>query len=102
MPTPPKTPRCIFTAKIKPAARANRIAGTHADMLVIHVTAAPERGKANKAVIKTVAKAFGVKAAQVTIQTGQTAALKRIAVDGVSPEQYHDLFARHKKSSSGL
>lgn len=81
--------RCTFLAKVKPAARDNGIRGIHAGMLVVHVTAAPERGKANKAVVQTLAKAFGVPKSAVTIRAGETANVKRIAVDGLSPSEYH-------------
>jgi hypothetical protein len=47
------------------------------------VAAPPEKGKANKELIKLLAGALGVRKDQVEIVSGQRARRKRVRVDGV-------------------
>ena len=48
----------------------------------VTVAAAPEDGKANKAIAATIAKALGVKAAAVTLQSGATGKIKTFDIQG--------------------
>jgi uncharacterized protein len=57
-----------------------------AKLLKVRVAAAPEAGKANKALIGLIADALGVAKTAVAIAGGETARLKRIDVDG-DPEE---------------
>jgi hypothetical protein len=50
--------------------------------LVVKVAAPPEEGKANKAAIEAVAKAFGLPKSAVSITAGETVRLKTLALDG--------------------
>jgi uncharacterized protein (TIGR00251 family) len=47
----------------------------------IKVTAAPEKGKANRAVCEFIAKRLGVAKSRVRIVSGETSPLKRVQVD---------------------
>jgi len=58
------------------------------DALKIQVAAAPERGKANAAVIEVLAEFFGVKEAQIELVSGQTQPRKTFVVNGVSDESF--------------
>ena len=68
--------------KVIPKSSADRIVGWVGDRLKIQVTAAPERGKANAAVIGVLAKALGVARSAVRITAGETSPLKTVEVDG--------------------
>jgi uncharacterized protein (TIGR00251 family) len=68
--------------KVVPKASRDRVVGWVGDRLKIQVTAAPERGKANDAVIDVLAAALGVARSQVRIVTGETSPLKTVEVDG--------------------
>jgi len=68
--------------KVIPKASANRIVGWVGERLKIQVTAAPERGKANAAVIVVLAQALGVARSAVRITAGETSPLKTVDVDG--------------------
>lgn len=46
----------------------------------VYVTAAPEKGKANKAVIDLLAKHYGVNKSSITIIQGETSTHKKIVV----------------------
>jgi len=69
---------------VTPGASRARILGEHDGRLKVAVTAAPERGKANQAVVRLLAKELGVKRSQVAIVSGETSRLKTVAVEGLS------------------
>jgi uncharacterized protein (TIGR00251 family) len=72
--------------KVRPQARRAGIDGVVPDRdgeaLSISVTAAPEDGKANAAVIATLAKALGVARSAITVTQGATSRRKTIRVAG--------------------
>jgi len=70
--------------KVQPKASANRLAGWVGDRLKIQVTAAPERGKANAAVIEVLSKALGIPKSAIRITAGETSPLKTVEIDADS------------------
>ena len=58
--------------------------------LKVCVTTAPERGKANKEVAKTLATYFGIPASRVRIVAGETNPQKTVLLEGVSPRQVEE------------
>jgi uncharacterized protein (TIGR00251 family) len=69
----------------------------------VRVRAVPEDGKANTAVAKLIAKALGVPASTVRIETGETSRLKTILVAGAGTaelDRLANLAARGQKSAS--
>ncbi len=77
----------ILKVKVNPGARRNAITGVQAGALRISVTAAPDKGKANKAVIELLAKHLAVPKTSVVIERGQTSSQKRFLVGDVSPDE---------------
>ena len=67
--------------KVVPGASRSRIAGRYGDGIKVQVAAAPERGKANEAVIELLATAFGLRRTQVTIVSGHTQPRKIVQID---------------------
>jgi uncharacterized protein (TIGR00251 family) len=67
--------------KVVPKASANRVQGWAGERLKVQVTAAPERGKANAAVIDVLAMALGVARSQVRITAGERSPLKTVQID---------------------
>ena len=61
-----------LTLRVTPGAGADRVALEEDGRLSIRVTAAPENGKANAAVLKLLAKALGVPKSRLTILRGQS------------------------------
>ena len=68
--------------KVVPKASRNRVVGWVGERLKIQVTAAPERGKANGAVVEVLAEALGVPPARIRIVAGETSPLKTVEIDG--------------------
>ena len=73
-------PGAIFTLRVTPGARRNDIT-LHDGVLRVHVTAPPADGKANKAVLKLLAKALGVAPSRLTLIRGQTGRDKLVRLD---------------------
>lgn len=76
-----------FYVKAHAGAKRDRVAGVHDGMLKIEVTTAPEKGKANKAISKLLAKRLGVGAGDVELLSGETNTRKRFGVAGISPDE---------------
>jgi len=77
----------VFTAKIVPGSKTQtRICGLLNGALKIKVSAAPEKGKANKCLVEYLAGQLGVKKRAVSIISGETTAVKQIRVRGISVE----------------
>jgi len=72
--------------KVVPGASRSRVVGRLGSALKVQVAAPPEKGKANAAVVKLIAKALGIGEKAVQIVKGETSPNKRIRVMGVTPE----------------
>ena len=76
--------------RVTPNAGADRIEciETRSDgetVLRLRVTAVPDKGKANAAVIALLAKALGVPKSAIELAAGETARLKTLSIKGDSP-----------------
>ena len=78
--------------KAVPGASRDAIAGLLGDRLKVRISAAPEGGKANKAIEKLIAKSLGIKPARVSVIAGKTNAEKTIRIEGCSIQTLGDLF----------
>lgn len=75
----------VFTAKIVPGSSSpTRMCGLLDGMLKVKVSAAPEKGKANQALIKFLAEQLSVKKNAISIISGQTSPIKQIQITGLS------------------
>ena len=74
----------MLTVKAVPGSSKDAIAGILGDMLKIKVSAAPEKGKANKSIIALLSKKLGIAKKDIEIISGTTAAVKQIQIAGVS------------------
>jgi uncharacterized protein (TIGR00251 family) len=68
--------------KVIPKSSRNRVVGWVGERLKIQVSAAPERGKANDAVIDVLAAELGIPRQQVRIVSGGASPLKTVEVPG--------------------
>ena len=67
-----------FRVRVKPGARRDRLVGAYGGALKLEVSAAPERGKANSAVKKLLAKTLDVPQSAIEILSGETSQDKSI------------------------
>lgn len=81
--------------KLTPGAASDRIDGWDVDadgrpVLKVRVRARPVEGEANAALLKLLAKALNVPKSAVSLERGGQSRLKRIAIDGLSPDEVRD------------
>ena len=69
---------------VKPKSSRNALLGFHNGALKISVTAAPEKGKANKAVINLLSKVLHIPKNAISIESGETSPNKRISITGIT------------------
>lgn len=79
-----------FAVKVVPGASRDAIVGVLGSALKVAVCAPPEAGKANAALVQTLAAALGVKDVAVVIVSGATQARKRVYVAGLSEAEFRD------------
>jgi uncharacterized protein (TIGR00251 family) len=73
----------ILPVHAQPGARKNAVTGVHAGRLKVAVTQAPEKGKANQALVKLLAELLNVKRSQVALYAGETSHHKKFLILGV-------------------
>jgi hypothetical protein len=73
----------ILPVYVQPGASRDDVVGEHDGMLKLAVSAPPERGKANKAVCKLLARELDISAGSVKVVSGQTSRRKEFLVEGV-------------------
>lgn len=73
-----------LTIKVVPGASGDAVAGWLGDALKVRVSAPPEKGKANEAVVQLLAETLGIEPRRVSITAGHTAPRKRVVVEGLS------------------
>ena len=70
---------------VKPRSSRNRILGwTPEGALEVQIRAVPEKGRANQACLKEIARVLGVSRDRVLLEKGHTSRHKKIRVRGVS------------------
>jgi uncharacterized protein (TIGR00251 family) len=74
----------MLAIRVVPNAKTNAVAGTQEDgSLKIRIQAPPVEGKANKALIRFLARTLKLPVRRITIQSGTSGRNKRILVEGV-------------------
>jgi len=75
----------ILALKVVPGASRERVVGPLGKRLKVAVQKPPEKGAANKAVFALVAKALGLRPADVQVLRGETRPEKDLLVRGLGP-----------------
>ena len=74
----------VFKVKVVPGSSRTAVCGLLDEMVKIKVSAAPEKGKANKCLLDFLAKQLGVKKNAVSITSGKISSVKNVRVTGIS------------------
>lgn len=85
--TTPHPEGAILALKVVPGASRERIVGPLGDRLKVAVQKPPEKGAANKAVCALVARALGLKPADIQVLRGETRPEKDLLVSRLGPEE---------------
>ena len=72
---------------VRPRAGRNAVEIGDGGRVTVRVTAAPERGEANKAVVELLAKKLGVSKSSVTLVRGLASRDKVVRIDGVTDRE---------------
>lgn len=83
----------VIAVKVVPGSSRDKVAGVLGDCLKITTSAAPEKGRANAAVAKILARALGVSPKDVTLVAGQTNPRKEFHIAGMPPAQLRKALA---------
>lgn len=83
----------ILPVRARPGGRRDAIVGEHAGALRVSVSAAPERGKANAAILDVLAEALRSKPSRIDLLSGETSREKRFLIVGMTPEQVRERLA---------
>ena len=75
-----------FPVKVQPKASRGQVVGYRDGVLQLRVTAPPDKGRANAAVVALLADALGVAKSRVRIVRGQSSRDKVLAVESLTQE----------------
>lgn len=81
----------ILQTKITPNSSKNEIIGWFGDQLKIKINAAPEKGLANKELIKFLSKLLGISKSQIQIIKGHTSSSKILSIENINLDQLNSI-----------
>jgi uncharacterized protein (TIGR00251 family) len=84
----------ILPVRAQASARRNGVVGEHYGMLRVAVTAAPEKGKANKAIVEVLADALNVSKSSIELLSGETSQQKQFLIVGANVEKLRVVIER--------
>lgn len=76
----------VVEVRARAGARRNGVDGIRDGAILVAVTQAPERGKANEAILEELARFLGVKRSAVRLISGATSPRKRFLILGTTRE----------------
>ncbi len=78
---------CVIVVRAHPNAKKNGITGEHHGALKVSVTAPPQEGRANAAILEVLCEWLALKRSQVELLSGAHSRDKRFLIRGVSPSE---------------
>jgi uncharacterized protein (TIGR00251 family) len=76
-----------ISLRVAPGAARAKVVGRHGEAWKVRVTAAPENGKANDAVVRLLADALSVPQADIAIVSGHSSRDKLVTLAGIGPDE---------------
>lgn len=80
-------PTTRLRLRVAPGASAPGVVGRHGDAWKVRVAAAPERGRANDAVVELLAATLDVPRSSVTLVSGGGSRDKIVELTGIAPDE---------------
>lgn len=77
----------VLAIRAQPGARANAIRGLHGGAVKVAVKQVAEKGKANEAIVETLAALLGLGRSQVELVSGSSSRQKKVLIRGISAEE---------------
>ena len=77
---------CVVQVRAQPGAKRSAIVGEQNGSLKVAVTAPADQGKANKALVETLAEALDLKRSQVELLSGQSQREKKLLIRGLTAD----------------
>jgi uncharacterized protein len=84
----------VLAVRVQPGAARPGVVGRHGDAVKVRVGAAPERGRANAALVELLAAELGVRRADVEVVAGRSSRTKRVRIAGVDADRVDAWLAR--------
>jgi uncharacterized protein YggU (UPF0235/DUF167 family) len=81
----------VLPVRAKPGAKTSELIDERDGVLRLSVTAPPEGGRANEAIVRLLADSLNLRPSQITLLTGATSRSKRFLIAGIAAE---DLISR--------
>jgi uncharacterized protein (TIGR00251 family) len=83
----------VINVKAQPGGRKNEVRGEHAGALRISVTQAPEKGKANVAIVEVLCEALKLRRNQIDLIAGETNPRKKFRIREVTETELQERLA---------
>jgi uncharacterized protein (TIGR00251 family) len=84
---------CLLPVRAQPGARRPGVQGEQNGALKVAVTAPPEDGRANQALVETLRRVLGLKRSQVELVGGATGRDKRFLIRGLTRSELEQRLA---------
>jgi uncharacterized protein (TIGR00251 family) len=84
---------CILPVRAQPGARRNGVQGEQGGALKIAVTAPPDDGRANAALVEALREVLKVKRSQIELLSGQTSREKKFLIRGIKKAELEQRLA---------
>src|ERR1700730_3912098 len=78
---------CVLPVRAQPGARKTGVLGEQAGSLKVAVTAPPEDGKANRALLEALRELLDLKRSQITLLAGAASREKKFLISGMNREE---------------
>jgi uncharacterized protein (TIGR00251 family) len=90
-------PSTRLRLRISPGARSNTIVGRYGDGWKVRVTAAPEDGKANEAVLRLLAECLDLPSERLTLVSGRSGRDKIVRLTGIDEAEARRRLGKSRK-----
>lgn len=80
-----------LAVRVQPGASKNEVVDFQDSVLRIRVTARPEKGKANDAVISYLSETTGIPKSRISIVRGMTSRKKLVSIEGLDTEKLPEI-----------